>query len=96
MSAPEVSTVGTAQATGDEARAAPRARRPLADLPAPRGLPLLGHIHLVRPESFHLQLERWARELGTPYRLSFAGVPELWSPPIPRLRKRCCATGPTG
>lgn len=46
------------------------ALRAVADLPTPRGgLPLLGHLHKLAPPSTHLQLERWARELGTPYRL---------------------------
>lgn len=44
--------------------------RRVADLPAPRGsLPLVGHLHKMLPPSTHLQLERWARELGTPYRV---------------------------
>jgi cytochrome P450 len=48
--------------------------RPFADLPAPRGLPLVGHAHRIRPERFHLTLEQWARELGTPYRINLAGL----------------------
>ena len=43
--------------------------RALSDLPAPRALPVIGHMHRLLPPSTHLQLERWARELGTPYRL---------------------------
>jgi cytochrome P450 len=44
--------------------------RQIADLPAPGGsLPLVGHLHKMLPPSTHLQLERWARELGTPYRV---------------------------
>jgi len=51
------------------------ALRRLEDLPSPPGLPLIGHLHKLAPPFTHLQLERWARELGTPYRMHMAGVP---------------------
>ncbi len=43
------------------------ALRELAELPSPRGLPLLGNLLQVRPGSLHLTLERWFEELGGPY-----------------------------
>jgi cytochrome P450 len=51
--------------------------RPWRTLPAPRGLPGLGHLLQVRPARFHQQLVRWARALGTPYRLQLASMPVL-------------------
>jgi cytochrome P450 len=43
--------------------------RGLADLPSPRGLPWLGQALALRPMRLAGQLEAWAREVGTPYRL---------------------------
>lgn len=51
--------------------------RRLADLPSPRGLPLLGHLHRIKPTALHLQLEQWAKELGTPFRIDLGPVPVL-------------------
>jgi cytochrome P450 len=48
--------------------ASPRVRG-LADLPTPPGLPWLGQALSIRPMRLAGQLEGWARELGTPYRL---------------------------
>ena len=45
------------------------ATRRVADLPCPRGWPVLGNLGQIRPAEFHLQLERWAREHGRWYRL---------------------------
>lgn len=49
--------------------------RTLRELPSPRGLPWLGHIFQLDPLRTHTQLEAWARELGTPYRLRLAHMP---------------------
>lgn len=46
------------------------ATRRWADLPRPRGWPLLGQLPGFDATRTHLTLERWARELGTPYRFS--------------------------
>lgn len=43
-------------------------RRLPADLPAPRGWPVIGQLLQFNPLRAHLQFEAWARELGTPYR----------------------------
>lgn len=45
------------------------APRPLRDLPSPPGWPLVGQLPQIDPLRTHLQLEAWARQLGTPYRL---------------------------
>jgi cytochrome P450 len=54
-----------------------RAPRAWRTLPAPRGLPWLGHLLSVRPARFHQQLVSWAGALGTPYRLQLANMPVL-------------------
>lgn len=41
--------------------------RQLADLPSPRGVPLLGHLLDADPTRLHLTLERFAAEVGSPY-----------------------------
>jgi cytochrome P450 len=49
--------------------------RRVADLPAPKGIPLFGNALQIEPLRFHRQLERWARELGTPFRLQLGREP---------------------
>ena len=51
------------------AATAPPALRSVDDLPGPRGLPLLGNALQIKTERMHLQLEAWARQFGTIYRL---------------------------
>lgn len=48
----------------------PPARR-LADLPGPRGLPLLGNALQIQPERLHQQLEAWAAQFGPVYQIRF-------------------------
>ena len=43
------------------------AGRRLQDLPAPRGLPLLGNLHQLDPKRLHAQLEAWCDALGSTY-----------------------------
>jgi cytochrome P450 len=38
--------------------------RHIADLPGPRGLPLLGNLLRIRPRRIHLDMERWAQRYG--------------------------------
>jgi len=42
----------------------PGALRPFAAAPGPRGLPVLGNAHQIKPEIFHQQLEAWERQYG--------------------------------
>lgn len=46
-----------------------RQLRELADVPGPRGIPLLGVAPLVRLDRMHQQLEAWRREFGPLYRM---------------------------
>jgi cytochrome P450 len=46
------------------ARASGTALRRIADLPGPKGWPVLGNLLQIRPAEFHLQLGQWAREHG--------------------------------
>lgn len=43
------------------------ARRRVADLPHPPGLPLIGNLHQLSIPRFHRILEDWAESLGSPY-----------------------------
>lgn len=54
----------SALAAGERARA----KRRIADLPRPRGLPLVGNMFQIDLPKLHLQLEAWSRELGSIYR----------------------------
>ncbi len=43
------------------------------DLPAPRGIPLLGNAHQLDKKAIHLSLEKWSREFNhEPYRFQLA------------------------
>lgn len=42
--------------------------REIADLPGPRGLPLVGNVPQVRREHIHQDVERWAAQYGTLFR----------------------------
>ncbi len=42
--------------------------REIDELPSPRGVPVIGNLLQIRPESMHRTLEQWARELGPVYR----------------------------
>ncbi len=43
----------------------------MADLPGPRGLPVLGNLLQFKRHQLHLQLENWCREFGPFYQLRF-------------------------
>ena len=47
--------------------------RSFEDLPAPKGLPLVGNVFQIDSMQFHVTLENWARALGPMYR--FKGGP---------------------
>ena len=48
--------------------AAPKPFREIADLPGPKGLPLIGNMHQIDRPRIHLVLEKWAAEFGPLYR----------------------------
>ena len=56
------------QACASTAGGSDAAVRPYLDVPGPKGLPLLGNAHQIKPESFHRQLEGWAQQFGSPFR----------------------------
>jgi hypothetical protein len=58
---------GAAPAAPPAAIGRPEPRR-IADLPGPRGLPLLGNAAQIRPRRAHIDFENWARRYGTFYR----------------------------
>lgn len=71
----DLASTSTAGSVGS---ASPRIR-PYIDVPGPKGLPVLGNAHQIKPESFHLQLEVWAKEFGSLFRFritdrNFLGV----------------------
>jgi cytochrome P450/nitrite reductase/ring-hydroxylating ferredoxin subunit len=49
------------------------ATRSLDDLPGPPGLPVLGNLHQIKPERFHLILEQWAAKYGSAYKIQLMG-----------------------
>jgi len=51
----------------------PKPARQIADLPGPRGLPLLGNALAFRSPTLHLALEAWAVQYGPYYQLRAAG-----------------------
>src|SRR5262245_58543547 len=52
-----------------------RTPRRVQDLPAPKGLPLLGNALQIKPLQLHRQLEHWATELGSPFRIQIGREP---------------------
>ena len=50
-----------------------RPLREIADLPGPRGLPVLGNLLQVKRSAIHQDVERWSREHGPYFRFSLGG-----------------------
>ncbi len=63
---PDVSRPGAATSASSATTATIRT---IDDLPSPSGLPLLGNMLQIKPDSMHRILEDWARELGPIYRV---------------------------
>lgn len=62
--------------TVPEPRVTPPARpREIAELPGPRGLPLLGVLGEIDKPHFHAQVERWAREHGPVFAFRLLRLP---------------------
>ncbi len=49
--------------------APPVTLRQIADLPGPRGWPLLGNLLQIKPSRIHLDVENWAKQFGTLFRM---------------------------
>ncbi|MBV8124300.1 MAG: cytochrome P450, partial [Paucibacter sp.] len=58
------------------AHEAPRLRT-VADLPCPRGWPLLGNLPQLRPSRMHIDMENWSLRYGTLFRVMFGQKPML-------------------
>lgn len=67
--APDATAAAPASAVS--AAAAPPVRT-IAELPGPRGIPILGNARQIEPRQFHRTLERWAREYGRVYKFRVA------------------------
>jgi cytochrome P450 len=66
------------QATATDFPAAPAVSlRTLDDLPGPRGWPLVGNGLQITPRQVHQDMERWARQYGTLYRIALGNTPLL-------------------
>jgi cytochrome P450 len=52
-----------------------RTPRRVQDLPAPKGIPLLGNALQIKPLQLHRQLEDWAAALGSPFRIRIGREP---------------------
>ena len=63
-----------------------------ADLPGPRGVPLLSNALQMNPPRMHLQIEQWCREVGPLFKLSMPGR-RLLVVADTRWWPVCCATG---
>ena len=61
---PHISAPTEASASPVNRQGKHRPLRHLADLPGPKGWPLLGNLAQIKPAEFHLQLGQWAREHG--------------------------------
>lgn len=49
----------------------------ILNLAGPRGLPLLGNAHQLQPDALHINLQSWAEEFGSMYRLSIGNKQTL-------------------
>ena len=56
---------------------APQTLRSLAELPGPRGIPLLGNLLQIETPRMHQQLEAWCAEFGPFYKLKLGSRPIL-------------------
>ena len=57
-----------------------RSLRTVADLPCPRGVPILGNLFQMAPAKLHLTLEQWAKQFGSPYRVQLGTIPvTVWT-----------------
>ena len=61
----------SSQAANQADGAVPATPRRLADLPGPRGLPLVGNLLQFKRHQLHLQLEQWCRDFGPVYQIRF-------------------------
>ena len=62
----------TATASQPTSTGSQKTLREIADLPGPRGWPVLGNLPQIRVPEFHLQLESWAQQFGPLFRLRMA------------------------
>lgn len=60
-------------ATGERKTA--RMARSIAELPGPRGLPVLGNAHQLRLSRMHVILEKWLQQYGPMYRIGMGPTP---------------------
>ena len=63
-----LTTASPGNSTGAETPSVPLVRS-IADLPGPKGVPVLGNMLQIDSLRFHRVLEDWAREFGTMYKI---------------------------
>jgi cytochrome P450 len=78
---------------GDGTASRPTATREIADLPGPKGWPLIGVALDLEVSRLHLTLEQWAREYGPVYRVNL-GARSLVATSDPELIDQCLRARP--
>lgn len=72
-----MNTTASTRHDDEHSEAGVRATRAWADLPGPRAVPLLGNALQVQLDQIHVDLERWAKQYGSVFKIRLGPVPVL-------------------